>query len=505
MTQEIDERLPIHREQSHKEIIKSGELVDVFTTVPIDHVVFDQSLVPDTKILSYAKKMATRLGQAGPTTLSAGFATTKDLPFVPNAQPGDVVYRVIDGLNRIGGLRLLNRDSVTGVVKFGLTEAEFQELRMSSANSTPEVERRRMVVWIPEAWETTEYYKKGISLLTALTMAANDKPTTSDKRLSQTEFEALKEWIQSMAECWNTRSISAITNIIRTASAAAPDLLSQVRGSSNGRYTGEVFSHDRFDKIVQRFPGEQYYNVQRGLKTFILDRRLMLDEIESLMEAMSGNIREGMSQEEVYTLASRRLSFAMEQAIVKRKIIRDAKEKTRSLAAIIAKQQEKRLVSAESELDDDGEELDTGPIEQATDGTVSNDIKFYEDAISNLQRSATREREGRTMAIRQIRSLQVEIERLKQEKEEIRTAMQSAEPSQMLTQEPTPEGNVPPRKRKVRAVISSLSDEEQKALEIREIVVRHLQDAAHEAGLTANQVELLYRSALRKRKEQGQR
>ncbi len=132
--------------------IESGEK----TEIEVDHVpllsIDDEGKVYDEEHVQELSESFAKRGQIERLSLS---------PYITDKE--EIRYRIINGFHRRAGLLAIGRADAKAVLVLGCSEEELFDLRVG-ATTHEAVKYPRMVMWINESFQLSEWAKRGITL-----------------------------------------------------------------------------------------------------------------------------------------------------------------------------------------------------------------------------------------------------------------------------------------------------------------------------------------------------
>ncbi len=243
-----------------QEILASGIETERLESIPIDSLIFEESIIDEEHCDKLAESMRGKRGQISPITVRARFD-----------ENSHIVYDIIDGFHRAAALHKIqdvdkqNKD-VKAVVVYGCSDEELYDLRVLAVNSVRSVSFPRMITWMQRSFEQTEWYKKGMTLSQVMAIAINNS-VRSYSGLDSQGVEDVKVWASDKASRWN-KPITAIYQDTRSVENADPNLVRRVRIGAGGKHGKKgILNPARFRAMVDELPGQ--YELQNVMADII--------------------------------------------------------------------------------------------------------------------------------------------------------------------------------------------------------------------------------------------
>ena len=126
------------------------------------------------------------------------------------------------------------------------------------------------------SYENTEFAKKGLTLLQAISLANQDTSGIKFKNFPSEEIDEVKKWVKDKAKKWH-KNIGILYQDMLAVEHGAPDIVEKVRlGKGGGTEGSGTFNPARFKAMVNELPKD--YDLQRVVYELI--RRFNLDQGE---------------------------------------------------------------------------------------------------------------------------------------------------------------------------------------------------------------------------------
>lgn len=276
---------------SPKEILERGLVTERLEVVPLKSVLTEKALVDPFHAQELGASMKKRRGQISPIVTRA------------RLDGGDVVYDVIDGFHRTTGRKQNGDPDIKSNVLYGCDDDEMTDLRILAASSVKSVQFPRVAQWITDSWGSTEWAKKGLTVVNGFSMAVSNSQRSNLVDVSPQEVNAMKDWINDKCDRWQ-KGVTSVYQILRVVANADPDLVSQVRTSGGGKDRNGRITPARLGAVVDAFPGEECHAIQRGILKIVVDNRFTAAETNQLVEELKSQVKPGMQEAEIYELAA---------------------------------------------------------------------------------------------------------------------------------------------------------------------------------------------------------
>lgn len=274
--------------------------------LPISSIVRDRQLIEPTHAEELGDSMtSSSWGQISAIVVRARLVDS-----------GEIVHDVIDGFHRTEGRRSKGLETIKANVLYGCSDEEMNDHRILSASSVKSVKFARQVRWINEAFSSTTWAEKGLSVHQAFGIAVNDVSRSNIVDLTPEEIADLKEWVSSKSVRWE-KTINTIYQELRLAALAAPDLLEQVRTASGGTEREVTITQAKLSLVVNAFPGEKFHELQRTILNFAVSKKLKMDQIRSIIDKIDAS--DSMDAAGIYLQISDAFESLNQQAEVKKK------------------------------------------------------------------------------------------------------------------------------------------------------------------------------------------
>lgn len=274
------------------EIIAKGIECKRLEVIPLECVITEDALIDSSHAAELGDSMRQKRGQITPIAVRARLDEEK----------GNLVYDIIDGFHRAEGRKQSGDTDINATVIYGCSDQELYDLRILAASSVRSVQYPRLVEWITRSWETTTWSKKGLNVTQAFGMAVSGAQRSNFIDLSLDEVREIKDWVTAKSQRWS-RTVGTTYQMLRLVSNADPTLVRQVRIQSGGTHRIAQITPERLKLVVDQFPGEEHYPIQRALLRVTVDRRYFTEELDQLIERVKPLIKPGMTEEEIYRLA----------------------------------------------------------------------------------------------------------------------------------------------------------------------------------------------------------
>lgn len=248
-----------------REILEKGIKTERLERVPVGLLNLDESIVDEQHVQDLKESIGGRRGQLSPLVVRARLGGS-----------GAVTYDIIDGFHRGGALKLLKKEFADCKVVYGCDEEEFYDLRVTAALSVSSVSFPRVAKWMRLSYENTEFAKKGLTLLQAISLANQDTSGERFKNFPSEEIDEVKRWVKDKAKKWH-KNIGVLYQDMLAVEHGAPDIVEKVRlGRGGGTEGSGTFNPARFKAMVNELPKD--YDLQRVVYELI--RRFNLDQVK---------------------------------------------------------------------------------------------------------------------------------------------------------------------------------------------------------------------------------
>ena len=194
---------------------------------------------------------------------------------------GSDKFHIIDGFHRVPALASLGKDSVYATIKPDCTWEDIVDLRIVTAKSHKSVKFSRIVEWVEEAWNRTDWSSR-INVSSAFQMSFL-KTNGFRKGVSQDEAEEIRNWVRRKSEQWGISPI-AIDGFLRTARLADPELVKVARERPSGHKL-EVITPAHLREIVRYLPNQ--HALQNRVANAATENILTVPQAKALALAVS--------------------------------------------------------------------------------------------------------------------------------------------------------------------------------------------------------------------------
>ncbi len=207
-------------------------------------------------------------------------------PILLGLVDGEEKLSIIDGFHRTAALKEAGDSTVYATIRPS-TREDVIDLRILTARTHKAVQFARVVEWVTESWDRTEWSKQ-ISSVQAFMLYQTGSGRNLGVRDSVPE---IRSWVQHKCEQWQMPATS-IRSILSTAVVADPTLVQEARQQNNGRALDYITpSHltvialglpNKFD--IQRFVADKSkkHNLRVPQTRFLVS---VLGEAENLEDA----------------------------------------------------------------------------------------------------------------------------------------------------------------------------------------------------------------------------
>lgn len=252
---------------------REGGLIEAY--VPIDMIYTEDVPVDDEHVRELAASIQNETqsntkhtGQLSPVLL----ANVEDLDSFP----------IIDGFHRVPALKSLGRKEVFATIRPDSSWEEVIDLRILSARMHKSVKFSRLIAWIKDAWEYSDWAEK-ITATQAFRLGFVKNMTGSGLGLSQEEAADVREWVNRKCAQWKI-SATTIHNDLSVAQIADPDLVKEVRERKSGHRL-EALTAQHLSAIAKILPYK--YPVQELVAKAAKDKALTVPMTRALALSVS--------------------------------------------------------------------------------------------------------------------------------------------------------------------------------------------------------------------------
>lgn len=195
---------------------------------------------------------------------------------------GSDQFYIIDGFHRCSALNELGKEEVYATIKTNCTFEDVIDLRIVSAKSHKSVRFSRIIEWVEQAWDETEWSDRvGISL--AFQLAFLKTTTGSGSGLDKAEADTIREWVLEKCEQWDV-SPNRIHSFLRTAQHSDPKLVKSARERKSGHKL-EAVTPDHLKEIARLLPDN--YPLQNRIAEAAIKNTLTVPQTSALSLAVS--------------------------------------------------------------------------------------------------------------------------------------------------------------------------------------------------------------------------
>lgn len=244
------------------EIIERGLEIQRMEIIDPNSIELDQAIVDEHHASELNTSMNKKRGQLNPVVVRARLD-----------EQGNLRYDVADGFHRTSGVKAAGKNEIIANVMYGCSDTELYDVRILSAGSVKSVQFARVAQWMQESFEHTPYAKK-IKVTQAFAIAINDSQRTRGGiALDQEEIQGVKDWVKDRCDKWSKSPKSAY-QILRLVDLADPEIVKLVRNASSGDERKAVVTTEKLRHVVEKFPGEENFHIQRLILSEVTNRQL---------------------------------------------------------------------------------------------------------------------------------------------------------------------------------------------------------------------------------------
>lgn len=197
-----------------------------------------------------------------------------------------VIYEIFDGYHRGSALEALGWPFADAKVLYGRSREELYDLRVVSASSVRSVSFSRLIVWMQNSFEETDWYNKyNLSLAQVLGLAWQD---SSGERLGlEPEIaEGAKTWARQKAKRWGRKDAAVLYQTMLAVENSSLDIVKMVRISPGGGKDGKgVLNPARFMAMVAELPRD--ISAQKFMMKLIINNNLLKEETAEVARALA--------------------------------------------------------------------------------------------------------------------------------------------------------------------------------------------------------------------------
>ena len=235
--------------------------------------------------------------------------------------------RVLDGLHRASALLQIPEIDTAKVTAFyNLSDEEIFAQRVIAANSVGSVQVPRLITWMRNAFNNSEWSDLGLTLTQVYGMVSNNTRRSNLINISPERLEALKQWAKDKAGQWK-KPPGSMYKLLYAVDNADPELVKEVRESPGGRGDHPVvITIDRLKAVANAFPKEENFAIQRAILDFVQARKLDTKQTQVLAEALRQHVQSGqVSMDELAVLMDELLQAMPADVVTAAKRIRTDK------------------------------------------------------------------------------------------------------------------------------------------------------------------------------------
>lgn len=183
---------------------------------------------------------------------------------------------IIDGFHRTAALITVGDPSVYATIRESSRE-DVVDLRILTARSHKAVQFARIVEWVTESWESTEWSKQ-ISAAQAFSLYSQYSGSGRYLGVSA-ELPGIKSWVEHKCEQWQMPA-SSIRSILSVALVADPGLVQEARHQSDGRKLDHI-TPSHLGVIALGLPNK--FDIQRLVAEKAKQHRLRIPQTRYLV------------------------------------------------------------------------------------------------------------------------------------------------------------------------------------------------------------------------------
>lgn len=198
--------------------------------------------------------------------------------------PGEITFPIVDGFHRSAALARLGRASVYSTIKLDTTWEDVIDLRIMTARAHKKVHFPRIVEWVEEAWQRTEWHERmPISTACQLLLLSGNGNTGSRFGIQPNEAAQIKAWVAEKCDKWRI-GVGRLDQYLRTARTADPLLVKAARERPGGSKL-EVVTPRHLGEISRTLPGN--YPLQNVVADGATEHNLTIPQTRALALAVS--------------------------------------------------------------------------------------------------------------------------------------------------------------------------------------------------------------------------
>lgn len=195
---------------------------------------------------------------------------------------GSDQFYILDGFHRCSALNALGKEEIYATIKTDCTFEDVIDIRIVSAKSHKSVKFSRIVEWVEQAWDETEWSDRvGLSL--AFQLAFLKTATGGRAGLDKEEAESIRQWVQEKCQQWEV-SPNRVQGFLRTAQHADPKLVKSTRERKSGHKL-EAVTPDHLKEIARLLPDD--YPLQNRIAETAIKHALTIPQTSALSLAIS--------------------------------------------------------------------------------------------------------------------------------------------------------------------------------------------------------------------------
>ena len=275
------------------ELIRNKIETERLEIIPLSKVLTEHALIDDSHAEELGVSMRQKRGQITPIAVRARL----------DDGTGDVVYDVIDGFHRTEGKKKSGDAEINATVIYGCSDEEMYDLRILAASSVRSVQFARIAQWITNSFATTPWAEKGLSISQTFGIAMNSTSRSSYlAKLDRQELEDLRSWVNAKCKRWG-RAPSSIYSLLKVVASADPGLVKEVRTAAGGSSREVTITQAKLDLVVNAYPGDEKFAVQRAILHYAVENRLKIGEVGIIVQEIQGKVKPGMSENKIKNLA----------------------------------------------------------------------------------------------------------------------------------------------------------------------------------------------------------
>ncbi len=201
-------------------------------------------------------------------------------PILLGEVPGHDQFFIIDGFHRFAALAANGEETAYATIRPNCTLDDIYDLRILTATMHKSVQFARIVEWVNELWDRTEWAGQ-LDVAQAFGLI-NRVGSGKHFGVDPTQLGNIAAWIDDKCTKWHISS-TTIYNHLSIAKIADPELVQRARTNKSGREMLTI-TPQHLGVIAKESPGQ--FDVQRHIANLIVEHRLTVPRTRSLMSGV---------------------------------------------------------------------------------------------------------------------------------------------------------------------------------------------------------------------------